>query len=192
MKKHVHKIKEEAVSIALFITAIWAVFLLDLFLPLEQLGLIPRDGGGLFGIVTMTFLHGDLQHILSNTMPLIVLLALLAGSGADSRKVVTFIIILGGVLLWLFGRGNSIHIGASLLVFGLAVFLLVSGFLEKRTVPMLISVVVAFVYGTTLLSGILPWQEGVSWDGHLMGGIAGAVTAWVLVKEPLIKSHKIM
>ena len=125
-------------------------------------------------------------------MPLIVLLALLAGSGADSRKVVTFIIILGGVLLWLFGRGNSIHIGASLLVFGLAVFLLVSGFLEKRTVPMLISVVVAFVYGTTLLSGILPWQEGVSWDGHLMGGIAGAVTAWVLVKEPLIKSHKIM
>ena len=191
MKKHVHKIKEEAVSIALFIAAIWAVFLFDLFLPLEQLGLIPRDGGGLLGIVTMTFLHGDIQHILSNTMPLIVLLALLAGSGADSRKVVTFIIILGGVLLWLFGRGNSIHIGASLLVFGLAVFLLVSGFLEKRTVPMLISVVVAFVYGTTLLSGVLPWQEGVSWDGHLMGGIAGAVTAWVLVKESLIKSHKI-
>lgn len=182
MKKHVHKVKEEALSIAIFIALIWGVYLFDLFLPLEKLGLIPRDGGGLFGIITMTFLHGDFQHILSNTMPLVVLLALLAGSGADSKKVVASIIILGGLLLWLFGRGNSIHIGASLLVFGLAVFLLVSGFIEKRIVPMIISVVVAFVYGTTLLSGVLPWQEGVSWDGHLMGGIAGVITAWVLIK----------
>jgi membrane associated rhomboid family serine protease len=68
------------------------------------------------------------------------------------------------------------------LVFGLAVFLVVSGIMEKRTVPMIISVVVALVYGTSLLSGIMPWQQGISWDGHLMGGIAGGVTAWVLIK----------
>jgi membrane associated rhomboid family serine protease len=183
MKNHGHKIKEEAVAIFAFIAFIWAVYFLDLILPLEKLGLIPRDGGGLFGIVAMTFLHGSYQHLMSNTVPLIALLALLAGSRADSKKVVTIIILLGGALLWLFGRGDYVHIGASLLVFGLAVFLVVSGIIEKRTVPMIISVVVALVYGTSLLSGIMPWQQGISWDGHLMGGIAGGVTAWVLIQK---------
>ncbi len=183
MKTYVHKIKEEVLVIAIFIAVIWIVFGLDYFLPLEKLGLVPRDGGGLFGILAMTFLHGDLQHIMSNTLPLVVLLALLAGSRADSRKVVAIIIVFGGVLLWLFGRGDYVHIGASLLVFGLASFLIVSGILEKRTIPMIISIIVALVYGTSLLSGIMPWQFGVSWDGHLMGGIAGAVTAWMLVNK---------
>jgi membrane associated rhomboid family serine protease len=122
---------------------------------------------------------------MSNTLPLVVLLVLLAGSRADSRKIVAIIIVLGGVLLWLFGRGDYNHIGASLLVFGLASFLIVSGILEKRTLPMIISIVVAVTYGTSLLSGILPWQQGVSWDGHLMGGIAGATTAWMLVKKQI-------
>ena len=182
MKKHAHRIKEEALSILSFITFIWAVYLLDLFFPLEKLGLIPREGRGLFGIVAMTFLHGSYQHLLGNTVPLLTLLALLAGSRADSKKVVVVIILLGGVLLWLFGRGDYVHIGASLLVFGLAVFLVVSGIIEKRTLPMIISVVVALVYGTSLLSGMMPWQDGISWDGHLMGGIAGGVTAWIFVK----------
>ncbi|MGB5599836.1 MAG: rhomboid family intramembrane serine protease, partial [Thiothrix litoralis] len=90
--------------------------------------------------------------------------------------------VLGGLLLWLFGRGHSLHIGASGLVFGLAVFLIVSGILEKRTVPLLVSIFVAFTYGTTLLAGILPWQQGVSWDGHLFGGIAGGLVAWLLFR----------
>ncbi len=183
MKNHVHKIKEEALAISAFIAFIWAVYFLDLILPLEKLGLIPRDSGGLFGIVAMTFLHGSYQHLMSNTVPLIALLALLAGSRADSKKVVAIIMLLGGALLWLFGRGDYVHIGASLLVFGLAVFLVVSGIIEKRTVPMIISVVVALVYGTSLLSGIMPWQQGISWDGHLMGGIAGGITAWLLIQK---------
>lgn len=183
MKSYVHKIKEEALAIAIFIAAIWLIFAFDIFLPLEKLGLIPRDGGGLFGILTMTFLHGNFQHLLGNTIPLIVLLTLLAGSRADSRKVVLIVIILGGFLLWLFGRSNSIHIGASLLVFGLASFLIVSGILEKRTIPMIISVVIALLYGTSLIQGISPWQSQISWDGHLMGGIAGGITAKVLVSK---------
>lgn len=180
---HVHKIREEALAIGLFIAVIWGIFLLDIFLPLEQLGLIPRDLGGVSGIVFMSFLHADYQHLLSNTVPLIILLALLAGSRADSRKIVLMIMLLGGLLLWLFGRGSAIHIGASLLVFGLACFLIVSGMLEKRTIPVVISILVAVMYGTTLLGGIVPWQKGVSWDGHLMGGIAGAATAWLLLKK---------
>ncbi len=182
MNNHVHKIKEEALYIVIFIAFIWFVFLLDRFLPLESYGLIPRSESGLFGIISMTFLHANFQHLMSNTVPLAVLLSLLAGSQADSRKIVAFIIVLGGLLLWIFGRSNSIHIGASLLVFGLASFLVVAGVLEKRTIPIIISVVVAIMYGSTLISGISPWQTNVSWEGHLMGGIAGAITAWLLIK----------
>lgn len=179
---YTHKIREEMLTIALFIAVIWGVFLLDIILPLEKFGLIPREGEGIFGIIAMTFLHADLQHIISNTIPLVVLLSLLAGSQADSRKIVVFIILIGGLLLWIFGRSNSIHIGASLLVFGLATFLVVSGLLEKRAIPLLISIIVAIMYGSTLIGGILPLQAGVSWEGHLMGGIAGAITAWLLVR----------
>ncbi len=183
MKSHIHRIKEEALVIAAFIAVIWLVFAFDIFLPLEKWGLIPRETDGLVGIVAMTFLHGNFQHLLGNTIPLVVLLTLLAGSRADSRKIVLIIILLGGALLWLFGRSHSIHIGASLLVFGLVSFLILSGILEKRTIPMIISVVVALVYGASLLQGISPFQSQISWDGHLMGGIAGLFTAWLLVKR---------
>ena len=183
MKNNVRRIKEELPLVLIFIGTIWVVFLLDRFLPLEAFGLIPRDFGHILGIVAMPFLHGDWSHIISNTMPLLVLLTLLAGSKANSRMIVLGIILLGGLLLWLFGRGSSLHIGASGLVFGLAVFLIASGLLERRTIPLLVAIVVIFLYGTTLLTGVLPFQQGVSWDGHLFGGLAGGLLAWVLVKQ---------
>ncbi|QTR51120.1 rhomboid family intramembrane serine protease [Candidatus Thiothrix anitrata] len=188
MQSHVHRIREELPAVALFLLAIWGVFLLDLILPLERFGLVPRDFGGLLGVVTMPFLHGSFTHLLNNSVPLAVLLTLLAGSRADSRLAVLVVAILGGVLLWLFGRGNAIHIGASGLVFGLAVFLIVSGIRERRFVPLLVSGFVVFTYGTTLLAGILPWQQGVSWDGHLFGGIAGAIAAFVLVRKVALQT----
>ncbi len=183
MTDHVHRIREELPLVLTFIAVIWGVFLLDRFLPLENFGLVPRDTSGLVGIVAMPFLHGDLGHILSNTFPLLVLMLLLAGSKGDSRLIVVTIILLSGVLLWLFGRGASLHIGASGLVFGLAVFLIVSGFLERRIVPMMVALVVVFLYGSSLLSGIMPFQKGVSWDGHLFGGLAGGFTAWFWVRQ---------
>jgi membrane associated rhomboid family serine protease len=183
MRDHAHRIREELPMVIAFIAVIWVIFLLDRFLPLETYGLVPRDTGGLVGIIAMPFLHGSLGHIMSNTVPLIVLMVLLAGSKANSRLIVAAIVILGGVLLWLFGRGASLHIGASGLVFGLAVFLIVSGFLERRTVPVIVAVVVTFMYGSSLLSGIMPFQAGVSWDGHLFGGLAGAFIAWIMARQ---------
>nr|CAA6807925.1 MAG: Rhomboid family intramembrane serine protease [uncultured Thiotrichaceae bacterium] len=183
MKNHVHRVREELPLVLLFVAMIWGVFLLDQFLPLEQLGLVPRDMGGMVGIVAMPFLHGSLGHIISNTLPLLVLMTLLAGSKGNSRVIVVVVAVLGGVLLWLFGRGSSLHIGASGLVFGLAVFLIVSGFLERRTVPVIVALVVTFLYGSSLLSGIMPFQKGVSWDGHLFGGVAGGLTAWFWVRQ---------
>lgn len=181
MKNYQHKIQEEIKSIIVFVGIIWLVFLLDLILPLEKLGLEPRSWHGLIGIFSMPFLHGNFAHIIGNTLPLITLLALLSGSRANSKEIVLMISLLGGTLLWLFGRSNSIHIGASLLIFGLASFLIVSGFIEKRTVPILISLFVVFSYGGTLLMGMLPFNEGVSWDGHLFGAVAGVGVAYGLL-----------
>lgn len=129
----------------------------------------------------MPFLHADFRHIMSNTPPLFILLTLLAGSRANSKTIVAIIILLAGVLLWLFGRGNAIHIGASGLVFGLAGFLIASGIIEKRPLPLLISLIVGLIFGASLLTGILPTQKSVSWDGHLFGLVAGAVTAYGLL-----------
>jgi membrane associated rhomboid family serine protease len=134
------------------------------------------------GIPAMPFLHANLQHILSNTVPLFVLLVLLAGSRAESWEVVVLIVFLGGFLLWLCGR-EAVHIGASGLIAGLGAFLIVSGFLERRFVPLVIALVVGFFYGGALLSGIIPrFGAQVSWDGHLCGMAAGVITAVILVR----------
>ena len=169
-------------NILLTVGFIWAVFLLDRFLPLELLGLVPRTFRGISGIFAMPFLHGSLAHIISNSLPLVFLLVLVAGSRANSLQVIIGISLLGGILLWLFGRSAN-HIGASLLVFGLVSFLIFSGLFEKRFKSIVLSILVAFIYGTTLLTGILPNQPGVSWDGHLAGAVAGGVIAWGLTRK---------
>ena len=132
----------------------------------------------------MPFLHDGWGHLIGNTIPLIVLLCLLAGSQASSGRIVVQIILLGGILLWIFGRGSSgserlNHVGASGLIYGLIAFLIVAGFREGRIVALAVALLVAFLYGTTLLQGVLPFAvgENVSWDGHLMGAIAGAIVA---------------
>ena len=182
MASRAHEIRQELRGILFFIAAIWIVFLVDLLLPLEQLGLIPRTVSGLPGIVASPFLHADLSHIISNTVPLLVLLMLLAGSRSDSRVVVFSIILVGGGLLWVFGR-SVLHIGASGLVFGLITFLLVSGVLERRWPALLAAFFVGLLYGGMLLTGLSPFQRGISWDGHLFGALAGIAMAWWLARR---------
>lgn len=178
-----HRVRDELRWIFAFVSLIWCVFFLDQFLPLETLGLVPRRVSGLAGIATMTFLHTDLSHLLGNTLPLITLLLLLAGSRANSIAIVCVIALGGGLLLWAFGRPGTIHIGASLLIFGLVAYLIVSGLIERRLLALLMSVFVAALYGGTLLSGILPWQTGVSWDGHLFGTVAGVISAFLFSRR---------
>jgi len=181
-----HTIQQEIKGILAFTAVIWVVFVLEFVLPFDLLsyGVIPRTTTGLVGIPAMPFLHANLQHLVSNTLPLLVLLLLLAGSKASSWRVVVGVILGGGLLLWLFGRPAS-HVGASGLIFGLMAFLMLSGWLERRFVPLAISVGVTFLYGGSLLSGVVPkFGSQVSWDGHLSGAIAGGVLAWLMTREP--------
>lgn len=113
-----HTIKEELHGVLLFVGTIWAVFLVSLALPsIDLWGVVPRTLVGLVGIPAMPFLHANLHHIVSNTVPRLVLLCLLAGSKARSWEIVTAVVLLGGLLLWFCGR-PAIHIGASGLISG--------------------------------------------------------------------------
>jgi membrane associated rhomboid family serine protease len=184
MQSHSHSIREEVVYILLFISVILTVYISTCFIPeLKTYGIVPRTSSGLIGIPLWIFLHNDIHHLFSNIVPLFILLALLAGSKANSWEVVLLVALLGGSLLWLFGR-NGDHIGASGLIFGLIAFLIVSGFLEQRFVPLMIALVVCFLYGGTLLTGIVPQSDpNISWDGHLYGAIAGGLVAYFLTKD---------
>ena len=181
-----HTIRQELRSVAVFVAIIWGAFLLDQLLAFDPHGLVPRQRSGLIGILTMTFLHVDFNHLLSNTMPLFVLLTLLAGSHAQSWRIVALIVVVGGLLLWGIGRGAS-HKGASLLIFGLISFLIASGLIfERRLVTVGVAIVVGLMYGMTLVTGILPRQgshEQVSWEGHLCGAVAGVIVAFVLTRQ---------
>jgi len=176
-----HEVQRDLKGIVFFVGAIWLAFGADYFLPLEQYGLVPRTGHGLLGIIAMPFLHADFTHLMSNTVPLIVTLVLLAGSRANSGQIVILIAVLGGVALWLFGR-EARHIGASGLVFGLIAFHIFSGVFERRAMSILLSVVVGLLYAGTLFRGVLPMQPGVSWDGHLFGAAAGAAVALLVAR----------
>ena len=168
---------ERARPIIVLVGLIWGVFLLDLVLPLERLGLVPRSFSGLTGIIAMPFLHGSFGHLISNTLPLIILLGLMVLSRSRPWSTMVLLTSLSGVALWLFGR-PALHIGASGLIYALMGFLIVAGLLERRLVPAAVALFVGLTYGASIIGGILPGQQGVSWEGHLFGLLAGAALAW--------------
>jgi membrane associated rhomboid family serine protease len=180
-----HAIRDELVAVLAFVGCIWLVFVVEHIpgLNLTSYGIVPRTMRGLTGILAAPFLHANLGHITSNTIPLTVLLLLLAGSRAASWAIVLSIVLLSGALLWLFGRPAN-HIGASSLIYGLVAYLFVSGIREQRIVPMAISVLVGFLYGGSMASGIVPrWGSQISWEGHLFGAIAGALVAYLMTSQ---------
>ena len=165
----------------MILLAVWLVFLVDATIPadLSAWGVRPRSAVGLVGIPLMPLLHAGLGHLLSNSPSLAILLFLLFRSRTHGTGIVVMITLLGGTLLWLIGRDSN-HIGASGLIFGLTSYLILSGFLDKRPVPLMISIAVGFLYGGMLLFGLLPrWGGNTSWEGHLSGAAAGLLTAYL-------------
>ena len=172
-------------GIVWLVTALWIVYFLDLLVPIQfvDYGLVPRTFKGLMGIPLMPLLHGSWGHLLSNTVPLCILLFILHSSRSDYVEVILSIVFGGGLLLWCFGR-NAVHVGASGLVDGLVAFLISIGFADRKPVSIFIALLVGFLYGTTLFFGILPTAGAtVSWDGHLLGAIAGIGTAYALANK---------
>lgn len=163
----------------------WLVEILDTFVLDDRLqthGIEPRQLDGLEGVLLAPVLHDGWTHIISNSVPFLVLGALVMTYGLRRWFLATAVIVVGaGLATWLLAR-SGIHIGASILVFGYFGFLLGMAWFERSIRSIGIAVVVAVVYGS-LIWGVLPSDSGVSWEGHLFGVIAGVVAAGVVARR---------
>lgn len=164
---------------------IWTVFLLEdkYNLNLKQLGIYPRTLSGLKGVVLSPFLHGDFNHIASNSIPLFVLtVALIYFYRNLSLKVLFYGIVVSGLITWIIGR-SSYHIGASGLIYVLVSFIFFKGIMTKyyRLIALSLSVVV--VYGGMIWYVFPEIDNAISWEGHLAGFITGFAFA-VRYKTP--------
>lgn len=150
---------------------------------LDQYGIVARQVSGLDGVLFSPFLHGSFGHLIGNTIPFLVLGAVIAFNGAMRVLAVTAIVgILGGLGTWLIAPENSITIGASGLVMGYATYLIARGVFSRRLVELALGGVVAIIWGGMVLGSLIP-REGVSWQAHLCGGIAGVIAAYLLTKD---------
>ncbi|CDO89902.1 rhomboid family intramembrane serine protease [Mycobacterium triplex] len=181
---------------ATILTFVALLYLIELFdqlsrHSLDANGIRPLETDGLWGIVFAPVLHANWQHLMANTVPLLVLGFLMTLAGMSRFVWATVIVwVLGGFGTWLIGNVGmhcpyvgvhceSNHIGASGLIFGWLAFLIVFGFFTRKVWEIVVGVAVLFVYGGVLL-GVLPGTPGVSWQGHLCGAVAGVVAAYVL------------
>ena len=162
-----------------FAGIMWAVFLLEQYAGFHwsQFGIQPRSLPGLRGVLFSPFLHADWEHLLSNTFPVLALGTMLFYFFPKiSFELLIWQWLIGGLWLWSFGRTGSTHIGASGLVYAMAFFLLISGFIRKNRALTVISLIVVMLYGS-LVWGVFPVDPGISWDGHLMGMLCGVLLA---------------
>ncbi len=163
-----------------FIIFIWLIAFTQYLLHEHwtNYGVMPRTITGLRGIMFSPFIHANWEHLLSNTMPLLLLgFCLIYFYKKLSIKVFVLIYLLTGILVWIFGR-TSFHIGASGLIYGLAGFIFVSGILRKVRALQAIGLLVTFLYGS-MIWGILPYEIGISWESHLAGLITGISCAFI-------------
>jgi membrane associated rhomboid family serine protease len=157
----------------------WAAFFIEWILgfPFSAFGIIPRTGFGLVGIFTAPLLHGNLDHLLSNTLPLLFLGSVLFFFYYRIGGTVFFrAYFWTNIMVWLFGRSNSSHIGASGVVYSLAFFLIFFGIFRRDFTSMLISIIVIMLYGGVIY-GVLPTDPRVSWESHFAGALVGIYTA---------------
>jgi len=172
--------KEQVELLGWVLGFLWVLELVDSYLLagwLDNFGIRPRDLEGLWGIPLAPFLHGGVGHLAANSFPLAVLgwLTLSRGFLAFARVSLT-VTLVGGLGVWLVGADNSVHLGASIVIFGYLGFLLAVG-LKTRTIrDILISLVVGTLYGS-MVWGVLPGDAGISWEGHLFGFLGGVLSA---------------
>ncbi len=171
------------------LAVIWLVFILEQASGSEWFiyGIAPRKAYAARGILTAPFLHGDLGHILSNSLPLFSLMALILFFYPRVAIPALVMIYLGtGVTMWLFADPEVIfqaypranyHIGASGVVYGMVTFLAWNGIFRRNLKAIAIALVVVFYYGG-LVWGVFPVQERVSWEGHLLGALVGVFVAY--------------
>jgi len=172
----------------LFVLLLWVVFWagINFNINLGELGIYPRSIEGLPGIFLSPFIHGSIEHLYNNSIPLLILIAALRFFYREQTfKVIGYGILLSGLLTWIIGR-ESYHIGASGLVYVLVSFIFFKGIRTKYYRLVALSLMVVSVYGGLVWYIFPNVEEGISWEGHLAGLLTGFVFA-VTLKTPEYK-----
>ena len=181
-----HVAREEGLALlAATVALMWIVQLINSLdsYKLDRDGLYPHNLDRIWGIFTTPFLHASWSHLIGNTIPFVFMGILIALAGPGRFAAVTLIVIvLGGLGTWLISPAGVPVVGASGVVFGYATFLLTRGFFNHSVVEIIAGVVVGAVFGSALLASLVP-HGNVSWQGHLCGGIAGVIAAWLLSRD---------
>jgi membrane associated rhomboid family serine protease len=179
--------RRTAISILIALVALmWVLEIVDVALDnrLDRYGIEPRDVDGLDGVVTAPFLHVGFGHLIGNTVPFMIMGVVIALEGPLRLIGVTVIAALvSGLGTWLIAPEDTIHLGASGVVFGYATYLIARGAFNRRFLEIVIGAAVAVIWGGALLAGLEP-QQGISWQGHLFGAIGGVVAARMLARPP--------
>jgi len=167
------------------VACLWVIFFLGIILSqfwsvdIRSFGIQPREAEGLAGILFWPFLHGNIFHLLANSFALFFLLLLsLVFFKKLTILALVIITLVGGGAVWVFAGRDTLHIGASGLIFGLIGFMISGGIFRKKLKALLLSGVVLFLYGGLLLT-LLVKIPGISWYGHLFGFLAGVFAAWL-------------
>lgn len=166
------------------IMVMWVIKLIEwqFSLSFYEAGVRPRDWSAIYGVLTMPFIHGDWNHLISNTVSFFIMLyGMLYLLNDTGYKAFVWIYLLSGISTWLIGRA-SWHIGASGLIYGFAFFLFLSGVLSKNIRMWAISLLVVFLYGG-IVWGLFPIDPKISYECHLSGAISGAITAMIYRKR---------
>lgn len=180
-------VKSHATALGIPVAVAWVSLAVNTVVggALSVFGIQPRSLDGLRGILFAPFLHGGYAHLAANTVSFVILGSLVLVSGKRTLVRVTAIAALSaGLVSWLFGAPNSVHIGASGIIFGYLGYLMLAGVFARRFVPIVISIGVTVVWGA-MVWGVLPGQMGVSWQGHLGGFLGGLLAA----RKPARSSH---
>ena len=186
MKSDLQKFRRSAIATVVFVGVLWLIKGIEgsLSIDLGVLGIHPRTLLGTVGILTGPLVHGDPQHLLSNSIPLIFL-----GIGLGyfyhkfALEVFFWIYLFTGFWVWIIAR-DAYHIGASGLVYGLTSFLLFSGFFRKDSKSIAISFVIIFLHHS-MVYGLIPGDEAISYESHIMGTVAGLICAFLYRRSPL-------
>ena len=155
-----------------FVGILWTIFILDAVfgLRLGRFGLRPGSIPGLVGVGAAPLLHGSFEHLLSNSMPMLIsLTATLYLYPRSALRVIPMIWIGSGILAWFIGR-PSLHYGASGLIYGLLAYVFFSGILRRDMRSVSVSLLVGFLYGS-MVWGVLPIRPHMSWEMHLTGAV---------------------
>jgi membrane associated rhomboid family serine protease len=166
-------------TLAGLVAILWAVEIVNALdsYRLDSDGIVPRSFSHLYGIVFAPFLHASFGHLLSNTVPFVILGAAIALAGAGRLLLVSLIVALvSGVGTWLTAPAGSVTVGASGVVFGYATYLISRGLFNRKLVEVGLGVVVLVVFGGALIYDLIP-HTGISWEAHLFGGIGGVIAA---------------